>query len=124
MSLRLENDHQFEQLYRDYIAAINTIATPDSDALRPYLASTVIHNDTPLDLKGYTALIDPTSEFHVLGLVVNLEQGMMAARLKILFPGVGPVMEHVFYAWDREKKVITRVWSMVKWPDRESEGEK
>ena len=111
-------------LYRAYIACLNR---QDWPALAQFVHDDVVHNERPLGLAGYRAMLEqdfreiPDLRFNIERLISDPPS--IAARLKFDCAPVGSFLglavngrrvsfcENVFYEY-RERK-IQRVWSVI-----------
>lgn len=112
------------QVYRDYIACLNR---RDLSELGRYVHTNATHNDRPLGLSGYRAMLEqdfadiPDLHFNIELLVVHPPH--VASRLRFDCHPRATFMnlevrgarlsftENVFYEYEAEK--IARVWSVI-----------
>jgi len=115
---------QLERVYRDYIACLNR---RDLSGLERYVHASATHNDRPLGLSGYRAMLEqdfadiPDLRFNIELLVVS--PPYVASRLRFHCTPRATFMnldvrgvkvsftENVFYEFAAQK--ITRVWSVI-----------
>lgn len=115
---------QLEKLYCDYIACLNS---RDLSGLGRYVDASATHNDRPIGLSGYRAMLEqdfaniPDLKFDIELLVVN--PPYVASRLRFhctpraMFMNLDvrgvkvSFAENVFYEFGGEK--IARVWSVI-----------
>ena len=118
------SDSELRDRYRRYLDCLNARRF---DALGEFVGDAVIHNDRPLGLAGYQAMLrDDVATFPDLRFEVGLlvvDAAHVAARLDFRVTPVRPFRgfapngravafsEHVFYRYEAGR--IARVWSLI-----------
>ncbi|KAJ7209449.1 hypothetical protein B0H12DRAFT_1157905 [Mycena haematopus] len=98
--------------FSGYVSIIGSATTTVAD-LAPYFAPTLQLDDKTITVAEFRAIVPPNTEITAERFVADVENRMLAMRLRIRVPAMGlKMVEHVLYELDDQWRVrkVERVY--------------